>query len=92
MGLLDDFGLSGLIKDATKIVKEVQTIKDEVVGTVTDTISAQSSVVNDIKNGATSIANSITTEASGAVTDIKNALNPSLSKNTSNDNSDNESS
>ena len=31
MGLLDDFGLSGLIQDATKIVKEVQTIKDEVV-------------------------------------------------------------
>jgi hypothetical protein len=80
MGLLDDFGLSGLIQDATKIVKEVQTIKDEVVGTVTDTVTAQSSVVNDIKNGATSIAHSITSEASEAVADIKSALNPSTSK------------
>ena len=80
MGLLDDFGLSGLIQDATKIVKEVQTIKDEVVGTVTDTVTAQSSVVNDIKNGATSIAHSITSEAPEAVADIKSALNPSTSK------------
>lgn len=66
MGLLDNLGLTSLIKEAHQIKQEF----DEVVDTVVD----QSKIVGEIKGNADTIKNSIASEVSGVVAEAKEAF------------------
>lgn len=70
MGLLDDLGLTSLIKEAHQIKQEFEAVKNEVVDTVVD----QSKIVGEIKGNADTIKNSIASEVSGVVAEAKEAF------------------
>lgn len=70
MGLLDDLGLTPLIKEAQQIKQELETVKSQVVESVAD----QSKIVGEIKGNADSIKDTITSEVSGVVTEAKKAF------------------
>lgn len=70
MGLLDDLGLTPLIKEAHQIKQELETVKSQVV----ESIAEQSKIVGEIKGNADSIKDTITSEVSGVVTEAKEAF------------------
>lgn len=72
MGLLDDLGLTPLIKEAQQIKEEFSTIKGQVVDTVAD----QSKLIGEIKGSATDIKDSIVSQVSGVVSDVKETVQP----------------
>jgi hypothetical protein len=70
MGLLDDLGLTSLIKEAQQIKQEFESVKKEVVDTVAD----QSKIVGEIKGSAETITSSITSQVSDAVAEAKSGI------------------
>lgn len=70
MGLLDDLGLTPLIKEAHQIKQEFETVKSQVV----ESVAEQSKIVGEIKGNADSIKHTITSEVSGVVTEAKEAF------------------
>lgn len=70
MGLLDDLGLTPLIKEAHQIKQEFETVKSQVV----ESVAEQSKIVGEIKGNADSIKDTITSEVSGVVTEAKEAF------------------